>query len=159
MGLLLVVSSKVWDPKSLQSTWDGNTNQNTWTWDISTVLSQSYIGNTALLYTFQKQRWAAQRRGCQFWGRRVVKSPPPSCDLSDAVHGLQVCLDWYLQWFRRLRNKSGVLQNLVGAAKGRVCFHGFFKDGKGGNGKGLLKRTGFACQIHQQKVTSKCFCQ
>lgn len=57
-----------------------NTNQNTWTWDMSTLLSQSYIGNTALLYT-SKTKMGCPKTGCQIlWpmSKKRTSPPPPS---------------------------------------------------------------------------------
>lgn len=51
------------------------------------ILSQSYIGNTALLYTF-KTKMGCPKTGCQFCDRRVKKPPPELYMLNASHHGV-----------------------------------------------------------------------
>lgn len=58
----------------LQSTWDGKHQSKHMNLRHVNILSQSYIGNTALLYTF-KTKMGCSKTGCQFRDRWVKKPP------------------------------------------------------------------------------------
>jgi len=83
----------------LQSTWDGKHQSKHMNLRHVNILSQSYIGNTALLYTF-KTKMGCPKTGCQFCDRRVKKPPPELYMLNASHHG--VVWQW---WCWRLRKE------------------------------------------------------